>query len=122
MNSQLNVTHDGAESGRVAIIGISGRLDASTIGQLERVLASAHGVAHAVVVPMTITATLQRLRAFIEPRPGATIDLAELARIARAHLSPHEVPRDFEIVATLPRTPSGKLLRGALMERAAAVP
>lgn len=41
MNSQLNVTHDGAESGRVAIIGISGRLDASTIGQLERVLASA---------------------------------------------------------------------------------
>lgn len=90
--------------------------------EVERVLASAHGVAHAVVVPMTITATLQRLRAFIEPRPGATIDLAELARIARAHLSPHEVPRDFEIVATLPRTPSGKLLRGALMERAAAVP
>jgi len=90
--------------------------------EVERVLQSAPGVAHAIVIPMAITETLQRLRAVIEPQPGAVVDGTALAEFAREHLAPHEVPRRFEIVDELPRTASGKLLRGVLMERDDAAP
>jgi len=89
--------------------------------EVERVLEEAPGVARAVVLPMAVTETLQRLRAFIEPKAGSAIDASTLAAFARERLAPHEVPRDFDVVERLPRTPSGKLLRGALMERDGAV-
>jgi len=84
---------------------------------VERVLAAAPGVGQSLVVAVPVTASLCRLRAVIEPRPGATIDLDAVLEFARARLAPHEVPRDFEVIERLPRTPSGKLLRGPLMER-----
>lgn len=90
--------------------------------EVERVLASAPGVAHAVVLPLPVSETLQRLRAVIEPKPGAVIDRDALAAYARANLAAHEVPRAFDFVTALPRTPSGKILRGALMQRADAAP
>jgi acetyl-CoA synthetase len=51
-------------------------------------------------------------------RPGAAL-AAELQEHVRARLGRHEFPRHVEFVEALPRTPAGKVDRGALRARAA---
>jgi len=55
---------------------------------------------------------VNRLRAIVTPRAGARpIDVDELREFARQRLSPHKVPRVFEVRAALPRSATGKVLR-----------
>jgi long-chain acyl-CoA synthetase len=44
--------------------------------------------------------------------PVAGIDMAALRRFCISRLAPHKVPKAFELVSSLERTPSGKLKRG----------
>ena len=46
----------------------------------------------------------------------APVEPAALQEFCRARLAPHKVPKTVEIVPSLPRTPSGKLLRRALVQ------
>ena len=57
----------------------------------------------------------QAVVAFVVSDPAARPDPAVLAEFAHARLAPPEVPKRFEFVDELPRTPSGKLLRRALL-------
>jgi benzoate-CoA ligase family protein len=59
---------------------------------------------------------LQKPRAFVVLRGGATADAAALQAHVKATLSPHKYPRDVRFVAELPRTGSGKVDRRALRE------
>ena len=59
---------------------------------------------------------LQKPRAFVVLREGATADAASLQAHVKATLSPHKYPRDVRFVAELPRTGSGKVDRRALRE------
>jgi acyl-coenzyme A synthetase/AMP-(fatty) acid ligase len=80
--------------------------------EIEAVLTSHPGVAACLVLPMRQTETVQRLRAIIEPREGATPPSDdELRAFARERLAPHKMPRTFECRKALPRTSTGKLLR-----------
>jgi acyl-CoA synthetase (AMP-forming)/AMP-acid ligase II len=54
------------------------------------------------------------IKAFVVLRPGGTVKSKDLARFARGHLADFKVPRSFEFVDSLPRNPSGKLLRREL--------
>ena len=47
----------------------------------------------------------------------APVDPDALREFCRSRLAPHQVPKSVEIVPSLPRTASGKLLRRALVER-----
>lgn len=82
--------------------------------EVERVLTEHPSVAECVVVPLALTATVRRLRAVVVPSPGATVDGESLRRFARDRLAPHKVPRVFETCEALPKSPTGKVLRGRI--------
>jgi fatty-acyl-CoA synthase len=56
--------------------------------------------------------------AFVELRPGATVDEAELFALCREHLARFKVPRQI-VFGPLPRTPTGKIQKYQLRARAA---
>ncbi len=80
--------------------------------EVELLLSEHPAVAECLVVPVPLTETVNRLKALIIPRHGDQPPAADdLARFARQRLTAYKVPRLFEIRQTLPRTPTGKVLR-----------
>jgi len=69
-------------------------------------------VADALLEPVADAEFGQRLRATVEVRPGRSLTAGELREWLGARLSRAERPREITIVAALPRTPTGKPLRG----------
>jgi long-chain acyl-CoA synthetase len=60
----------------------------------------------------------ERVVAFVEPAAGAGDDLAaELTAYARERIAHFKVPSEFIVTDDLPRTPTGKLVKGKLRER-----
>jgi len=88
-------------------------------GEIEQSLGGHEAVAMAAVVGVPDERRGQVPKAFVVLRPGVTAS-AELADELRAHvrarLAAHEVPREIEFLAELPRTTTGKILRRALRE------
>ena len=87
--------------------------------EVEQAIAQHPDVAACVVVPMRVTETIARLKAIVTPaRLGRMPSPDELRRFARQRLSPHKVPRVFELRDALPRSATGKVLRHLLVESA----
>ncbi|MFN0010127.1 MAG: class I adenylate-forming enzyme family protein [Phycisphaerales bacterium] len=81
--------------------------------EIEAQLLDHPGVADCAVVPVHASETRSRLRALIVPREGHEPATPELLRaFLRPRLSASKIPRAFDLVASLPRSSSGKLLRG----------
>ena len=82
---------------------------------VERVLAQHPGVGEVAVVGRTDPEWGQRVVAVVVPSdPGAPPSLADLRAHAKAHLPAYAAPTRLELVATLPRTASGKVRRADL--------
>jgi fatty-acyl-CoA synthase len=65
----------------------------------------------------------ERVVAFVEPAAGVEPTDAlrdELVAFARQHLAGYKVPREFHFRDSLPRTPTGKMVKGRLREDYAA--
>ena len=58
-------------------------------------------------------------KAFVVRRPGHLLTEEELIGYAREHVANFKVPRSVEFVGSLPRNPSGKVLKHELRERSA---
>jgi long-chain acyl-CoA synthetase len=59
----------------------------------------------------------ERVAAFVQPAEGMVPDAAlaeQILAFARERIAPYKTPRTLEFVADLPRTPTGKLLKGVL--------
>lgn len=82
--------------------------------EVEAVLMAHPHVADAVVLAMPMTETINRLRAIVVPKFGEEVDLESLRRFARKRLSPHKLPRVYEVRRDLPRTTTGKVRREML--------
>lgn len=54
---------------------------------------------------------------FVVPRPGRTVESEALLMHCRTHLSAYKVPQAVRIVAEIPRTGSGKIIRYKLREQ-----
>ena len=59
----------------------------------------------------------ETVKALIVLRPDAAVDVEQLIAFARARLAGYKLPRSIEFVASLPRTPTGKVLKRELRER-----
>ena len=69
-------------------------------------------VAKCIVLPVQLSETVARLKAVIIPADPAHPPAGEeLRHFARGRLTPHKVPRIFEIRESLPSSPTGKILR-----------
>ena len=85
--------------------------------EVEAVLEQHPGVAEVAVVGVPDREWGERVRAFVVPRAGVVLDPEEVKAFARARLAGPKVPRDFVVTASLPRNPTGKVLKRELRER-----
>jgi O-succinylbenzoic acid--CoA ligase len=83
---------------------------------VERVLATHPGVAEVAVVGRPDPEWGSRVVALVVPSdPASPPSLASLRDAVRAELPAYAAPRELELVAALPRTSSGKVVRGRLL-------
>ncbi len=83
--------------------------------ELEQLLVAHPGVADAAVVPRADERAGEVPVALVVPRPGATLDEGALLDWLAPQVAPYKRPVAARFIAALPRTPSGKLLRRALV-------
>jgi O-succinylbenzoic acid--CoA ligase len=82
--------------------------------EVEEVLLRHRDVLDAAAVGRADAEWQEAIVAVVVPRGGSRLDADELQRHCAGALADFKVPKRFEFVAELPRTPSGKLIRRAL--------
>jgi O-succinylbenzoic acid--CoA ligase len=85
--------------------------------EVERAIASHPAVKAACVVGVPSREWGQEVAVAVEVKPGARVTLEMLREHARASLSGFKLPRRFLVLAPLPRSSSGKLLRRVVRDR-----
>jgi acyl-CoA synthetase (AMP-forming)/AMP-acid ligase II len=86
-------------------------------GEVEAVFLAWPGVQRAAVAGRKTADGNEDILAFIEPKPGAQIDLEALKAHAHEHLSPYKRPSVVALVPEMPMTLSGKVLKRELVEK-----
>lgn len=81
---------------------------------VENALAQHPAVAENVVIGVPDERFGQRLAAFVVAQPGNEIDADELREYLKGRVSRFEQPRDINLVDSIPRNPTGKVLRREL--------
>ncbi|WP_405936045.1 AMP-binding protein [Streptomyces sp. NBC_00726] len=82
--------------------------------EVEDVLYTHPAVREAAVVGVPDAYRGETVRAYVSLRPGASVEPAELGAYCKERLAAYKYPREVEILAELPKTASGKILRREL--------
>ncbi|KOV83862.1 long-chain fatty acid--CoA ligase [Nocardia sp. NRRL S-836] len=82
--------------------------------EVENAIADHPDVAEVAVVGVPDDRWGEVGRAFVRPRDGAAVDPAGLREFLLPRLAKYKIPVHVEVVAELPRTGSGKVLKSAL--------
>ncbi|MEU8758210.1 AMP-binding protein [Streptomyces sp. NPDC048659] len=85
--------------------------------EVEDVLYTHPAVREAAVVGVPDAYRGETVKAYVSLRPGADADPAELSAYCERRLAAYKYPREVEILAELPKTTSGKILRRDLRSR-----
>ena len=86
--------------------------------EVEDTLLRHPAVREAAVVGVPDAYRGETVWAYVSLRPGAAATPEELIEFCRGELAAYKYPRRVEVLADLPKTPTGKLLRRELRERA----
>jgi fatty-acyl-CoA synthase len=84
--------------------------------EVESVLEAHPALGEVAVVGVPDAEWGERVRAFVSKRAGAEVDEAALKLWCRERLAGPKVPRDFVFLPSLPRNPTGKVLKRELRE------
>ena len=84
--------------------------------EIERVIYQMPGVMEAAVIGMPDNRWGEVPVAIVVPKEGATIDEAAFEAHCRTHLAGFKVPKRLILRDSLPRNPSGKILKRVLRE------
>jgi carnitine-CoA ligase len=82
--------------------------------EVEEVLDSHPAVLESAVVGVASDLTEEEIKAFVVPVPGAEIDVGELRGYAAERLSAFKVPRFWQLIDELPRTPTARIAKHRL--------
>jgi crotonobetaine/carnitine-CoA ligase len=82
--------------------------------EVEEVLATHPSVLESAVVGVPSELSEEEVKAFIVPAGGAAVDFAELRAFAAERLAAFKVPRFWEIIDELPRTPTARVAKHQL--------
>ena len=83
-------------------------------GEVEAALLAHPAVAEAAVIGVPHTDLGEEVAAFVTLRAGASAEPAELIAHCRERLAGYKYPRSVTVVATLPKSATGKVLKGQL--------
>jgi crotonobetaine/carnitine-CoA ligase len=82
--------------------------------EVEEALMSHPSVQEAAVVGVPSELSEEEVKAFVVPAPGAGLDFAALRAHAAALLAAYKVPRYWQAVEDLPRTPTARVAKHKL--------
>jgi long-chain acyl-CoA synthetase len=83
---------------------------------VEDVLYAHPAVREAAVVGVPDPYRGETVKAVVSLKPGQAAEAAELVAFCRGRMAAYKYPRLVEIVADLPKTPTGKIMRRALRD------
>ncbi|GAC78710.1 long-chain acyl-CoA synthetase [Gordonia malaquae] len=84
--------------------------------EVEDVLYGHPAVAEAAVVGVPDEYRGETVKAFVSLRPGASATGEEIVEFCKAQMAAYKYPRSVEIIAELPKTATGKVLRRTLRD------
>lgn len=85
--------------------------------EVEEVLYEHEGVAELAVIGIPHPVWIEAVVAVVVPKPGVELTATELKAHVRQRLASFKVPKAFALVDSLPKNPSGKLLKRELREQ-----
>lgn len=85
--------------------------------EVEEVLYKLEGVEEAIVVGVPDSYRGETVKAFIKLKAGFTLSPEEIIQFGRDNLAPYKAPKEVEILAELPKSSVGKLLRRVLRDQ-----
>jgi fatty-acyl-CoA synthase len=103
-------------AGRKKEIFISGGVNVSPL-EIEAELLQHPAVADAAVVGVPDPLWGEVGAAFVVPREGAAVEAEELVEFLSARLARLKIPKRYEFLSALPRTPYGKVVKAELRAR-----
>ncbi|MET9488540.1 amino acid adenylation domain-containing protein [Nocardia sp. NPDC006630] len=86
------------------------------LGEIDNALTAHADVDYAATLGKTLPSGVTALVSYVLPRPGTTLDTAELAGFIGESLPAYMVPTAIVVLQEIPLTPVGKLDRAALPE------
>ena len=86
--------------------------------EIEEVLAQHPKIKEVAVIGVQDEVRGEVPKAFVIAREGMTVEEKELRAYCRENLANYKIPKHFDIVADLPRTPTGKVLKRMLSAKA----
>ena len=84
--------------------------------EVENALAKHEAVADVAVIGVPDDKFGEALLAFVVTRPGMSLTVDEAIEFCRDKIAGYKIPRQLQLVAELPRNPSGKILKKVLRE------
>jgi acyl-CoA synthetase (AMP-forming)/AMP-acid ligase II/uncharacterized membrane protein len=84
--------------------------------EVEDLIAKHPKVAEAAVIGVSDKDFGQRLKAYVVPKTGASIEESEIKDYVKSNLARYKVPREVEFLDELPRNATGKVLKRELKE------
>jgi crotonobetaine/carnitine-CoA ligase len=82
--------------------------------EVEDVLDAHPAVLESAVIGVESDLTEEEIKAFVVPAPGTTVDFAALRDYTAERLTAFKVPRYWQLIDELPRTPTSRIARHRL--------
>ena len=95
----------------------SGGENVASIEVEKAVYAASPAVAEAVVVGLPHERWTEAITAVVVPKPGESLDEADLLARMRSHLDPYKMPKAVIVVDELPKTSTGKIQKNVVREQ-----